>query len=165
MNKPVNLTDRAGTQRKPPSLLEKSNVMLLGPTGCGKTLLIKTMAKLVDIPFAISDCTTLTQSGKPQFSTQFNGKVTSAMMSKLQFIGIYKVSPVNNRLLSACDWSPKVAETGIVVLDEVTHVVIMINSRWINSHALPLHMVGMLEVISSSLPANMHRGRCPASSS
>jgi ATP-dependent Clp protease ATP-binding subunit ClpX len=37
--------------------------MLLGPTGCGKTLLIRSMAKLVDIPMAISDCTTLTQSG------------------------------------------------------------------------------------------------------
>lgn len=60
----VELTsDRTFTQRKPPSLLEKSNVLLLGPTGCGKTLLIKSMAKLVDIPIAISDCTTLTQSG------------------------------------------------------------------------------------------------------
>ena len=57
------IVDRTWTQRKPPLLLEKSNVMLLGPTGCGKTLLIKSMAKLVDIPIAISDCTTLTQSG------------------------------------------------------------------------------------------------------
>ena len=57
------IVDRPFTQRKPPNLLEKSNVMLLGPTGCGKTLLIRTMAKLVDIPIAISDCTTLTQSG------------------------------------------------------------------------------------------------------
>jgi ATP-dependent Clp protease ATP-binding subunit ClpX len=44
--------------------------MLLGPTGCGKTLLIKTMAKLVDIPVAISDCTTLTQSGTPSIETK-----------------------------------------------------------------------------------------------
>ena len=60
------IVDRTWTQRKPPLLLEKSNVMLLGPTGCGKTLLIKSMAKLVDIPIAISDCTTLTQSGTSQ---------------------------------------------------------------------------------------------------
>ena len=64
------MLDRTWMQRKPPSLLEKSNVMLLGPTGCGKTLLIKSMAKLVDIPIAISDCTTLTQSGALSFQVK-----------------------------------------------------------------------------------------------
>ena len=61
--KPSLTLDRSSPLRKPPALLEKSNVMLLGPTGVGKTLLIKSMARLVDIPIAISDCTTLTQSG------------------------------------------------------------------------------------------------------
>ena len=63
--KPSLTLDRSWPLRKPPALLEKSNVMLLGPTGVGKTLLIKSMARLVDIPIAISDCTTLTQSGTP----------------------------------------------------------------------------------------------------
>lgn len=43
--------------------LAKSNVLLLGPTGCGKTLLAQTVAKLLDVPFAIADCTTLTEAG------------------------------------------------------------------------------------------------------
>jgi ATP-dependent Clp protease ATP-binding subunit ClpX len=64
-----NRPDRSWPLRKPPALLEKSNVMLLGPTGVGKTLLIKSMAKLVDIPIAISDCTTLTQSGRHSHCT------------------------------------------------------------------------------------------------
>jgi len=49
------------SKKKP--LMDKSNLMLLGPTGVGKTLLVETMARLVDIPVAISDCTKLTQAG------------------------------------------------------------------------------------------------------
>ena len=43
--------------------LEKSNILLLGPTGSGRTLLAQTIAKCLDVPFAICDCTTLTQAG------------------------------------------------------------------------------------------------------
>ena len=44
--------------------LEKSNILMLGPTGSGKTLLAQTIAKCLDVPFAICDCTTLTQAGR-----------------------------------------------------------------------------------------------------
>jgi ATP-dependent Clp protease ATP-binding subunit ClpX len=43
--------------------IEKSNILLLGPTGSGKTLLARTMAKMLDVPFAIADATTLTEAG------------------------------------------------------------------------------------------------------
>ena len=43
--------------------LEKSNILMLGPTGCGKTLLAKTLAKILDVPFAVADATTLTEAG------------------------------------------------------------------------------------------------------
>jgi len=49
-------------------LLEKSNILMLGPTGSGKTLLAQTIAKCLDVPFAICDCTTLTQAGKNIFN-------------------------------------------------------------------------------------------------
>lgn len=43
--------------------IQKSNILLLGPTGCGKTLLAKTLAKILNVPFAIADATTLTEAG------------------------------------------------------------------------------------------------------
>jgi ATP-dependent Clp protease ATP-binding subunit ClpX len=80
--------DRPLPFRRPPHLPEKSNVMLLGPTGSGKTLLIKTIAKIVEIPVAISDCTTLTQSGISVLGKGLNLKVMLAMMLKPLSTGI-----------------------------------------------------------------------------
>ncbi|XP_029178373.1 ATP-dependent Clp protease ATP-binding subunit clpX-like, mitochondrial isoform X2 [Nylanderia fulva] len=77
--------------------LEKSNIMLLGPTGCGKTLLVQMIAQYLDVPFVICDCTTLTQSG-------YCGE---------------DVPSVLNKLLQRADHQVKRAETGIVFLDEV----------------------------------------------
>jgi ABC-type dipeptide/oligopeptide/nickel transport system ATPase component len=62
--------------------------MLLGPTGCGKTLLIKSMAKLIDVPMAISDCTTLTQSGILEARTELISQDMSEMMSTPQYTGM-----------------------------------------------------------------------------
>ncbi|KAL5115012.1 ATP-binding protein [Pleosporales sp. CAS-2024a] len=81
-------------------LLEKSNVMILGPTGVGKTLMCKTLAKTLGIPISMSDCTTFTQAG---------------------YIGDDVESCVA-RLLSAANYDIEAAEQGIIVLDEIDKI-------------------------------------------
>lgn len=80
--------------------LEKSNVMILGPTGVGKTLMCKTLAKTLGIPISMSDCTTFTQAG---------------------YIGDDVESCVA-RLLSAANYDIEAAEQGIIVLDEIDKI-------------------------------------------
>lgn len=76
--------------------LDKSNVMLLGPTGCGKTLLVKTIAKLINVPCYIQDCTKITASG------YVGSDVEECLVG----------------LLRACNYDMEAAEMGIVMLDE-----------------------------------------------
>ena len=80
--------------------LEKSNILMLGPTGSGKTLLAQTIAKCLDVPIAICDCTTLTQAG-------YVGEDIESIIGKL--------------LLNA-DGDVQHAEQGIVFLDEVDKI-------------------------------------------
>src|SRR3989304_6251118 len=54
---------RIGNRRPTDVELQKSNILLIGPTGCGKTLLAQTLAKILDVPFAIADATSLTEAG------------------------------------------------------------------------------------------------------
>ena len=80
--------------------LGKSNILMLGPTGCGKTLLAQTLARILDVPFAIADATALTEAG---------------------YVG-EDVENILLKLIQAADFDIKKAETGIIYIDEVDKV-------------------------------------------
>jgi len=80
--------------------LQKSNILLLGPTGCGKTLLAQTLAKILNVPFAIADATALTEAG---------------------YVG-EDVENILLKLIQAADYDVKKAETGIVYIDEIDKI-------------------------------------------
>jgi ATP-dependent Clp protease ATP-binding subunit ClpX len=83
-----------------PVELQKSNILLLGPTGCGKTLLAQTLAKMLNVPFAIADATALTEAG---------------------YVG-EDVENILLKLIQAADYDVKKAETGIIYIDEVDKI-------------------------------------------
>jgi ATP-dependent Clp protease ATP-binding subunit ClpX len=90
---------QAGTEKEPVEL-QKSNIMLLGPTGCGKTLLAQTLAKMLNVPFAIADATALTEAG---------------------YVG-EDVENILLKLIQAADYDVKKAETGIIYIDEIDKI-------------------------------------------
>ena len=77
--------------------IQKSNILLVGPTGCGKTLLAQTLAKMLDVPFAVADATTLTEAG---------------------YVGD-DVENILLRLYQNADYDAKKAERGIIYIDEI----------------------------------------------
>ena len=81
-------------------VIDKSNVLLLGPTGCGKTLLCQTLAKVLDVPFAIGDATTITEAG---------------------YVG-EDVENLLLRLIRAADYDIEVAQRGIIYIDEIDKI-------------------------------------------
>ena len=80
--------------------LEKSNILMLGPTGCGKTLLAKSLTRILDVPFAVADATTLTEAG---------------------YVG-EDVENILLKLIQAADYDVKRAERGIIYIDEIDKI-------------------------------------------
>ena len=107
--------------------IEKSNMLMIGPTGCGKTYLVKTLAKLLDVPLAIADATSLTEAG---------------------YIGD-DIESVVSKLLAAADNDVDRAEIGIIFIDEIDKLARKRNTttRDINGEAV---QQGLLKVLEGS---------------
>ena len=91
---------RVATDTMDEIAIEKSNMLMIGPTGCGKTYLVKTLAKLLDVPLAIADATSLTEAG---------------------YIGD-DIESVVSKLLAAADNDVEKAEHGIIFIDEIDKI-------------------------------------------
>ena len=98
--KRIQAGEKAQDSRSEPVELAKSNILMLGPTGCGKTYLAQTLAKMLNVPFAIADATALTEAG---------------------YVG-EDVENILLKLIQAADYDVKRAETGIIYIDEVDKI-------------------------------------------
>lgn len=123
--------------------IEKSNVLLLGPTGSGKTYLVKTLAKLLDVPLAISDATSLTEAG---------------------YIGD-DIESVVGKLLAAADNDVEKAEHGIIYIDEIDKIAKkkQVSTRDVSGESVQQELLKMLEGAEVEVPvgSNSKNGMVP----
>ena len=112
--------------------IEKSNMLMIGPTGCGKTYLVKTLAKLLDVPLAIADATSLTEAG---------------------YIGD-DIESVVSKLLAAADNDVERAEHGIIFIDEIDKIAKKknTNQRDVSGEAVQQGMLKLLEGSEVEVP-------------
>ena len=112
--------------------IEKSNMLMIGPTGCGKTYLVKTLARLLDVPLAIADATSLTEAG---------------------YIGD-DIESVVSKLLAAADNDVEKAERGIVFIDEIDKIAKKKNttSRDVSGESVQQGMLRLLEGADVEVP-------------
>lgn len=112
--------------------IEKSNMLMIGPTGCGKTYLVKTLAKLLDVPLAITDATSLTEAG---------------------YIGD-DIESVVSKLLAAADNDVEKAEKGIIFIDEIDKIAKKKNSsqRDVSGESVQQGMLKLLEGSDVEVP-------------
>ncbi|MDD2979319.1 MAG: ATP-dependent Clp protease ATP-binding subunit ClpX [Hespellia sp.] len=112
--------------------IEKSNMLMIGPTGCGKTYLVKTLAKLLDVPLAITDATSLTEAG---------------------YIGD-DIESVVSKLLAAADNDVEKAERGIIFIDEIDKIAKKKNSsqRDVSGESVQQGMLKLLEGSEVEVP-------------
>ncbi len=110
----------------------KSNMLMIGPTGCGKTYLVKTLAKLLDVPLAIADATSLTEAG---------------------YIGD-DIESVVSKLLAAADNDVEKAQTGIIFIDEIDKIAKKqnVNSRDVSGEAVQQGLLKLLEGSEIEVP-------------
>ena len=116
---------RVATDTMDEIAIEKSNMLMIGPTGCGKTYLVKTLAKLLDVPLAIADATSLTEAG---------------------YIGD-DIESVVSKLLAAADNDVEKAEHGIIFIDEIDKIAKKKNSsqRDVSGESVQQGMLKLLE--------------------
>lgn len=123
--------------------IEKSNVLLLGPTGSGKTYLVKTLAKLLDVPLAIADATSLTEAG---------------------YIGD-DIESVVGKLLAAADNDVEKAEHGIIYIDEIDKIAKkkQVTTRDVSGESVQQELLKMLEGAEVEVPvgSNSKNGMVP----